>query len=208
MGGKGSGSGYRWNKKTKLDEGLTLNINKLVRDGSIPSRGWTTGTREWISARTNDPVSSIGYEINTGNPDNMWMRVHYTATIRGEKHDMDYKITITTTEPHYGGRRFWFICPHTGARAAVLYCPPGSKWFASRKAYNLKYFSQSESPDHRAISRMWRLKKKLGGENFPRRPKGMHRKTYDRLFDEIIQAERVCDMHYIRRFGYLIGRKP
>ena len=207
MGGKGSGSSYRWDKKTKLDEGLKLNINKLVRDGLSPPRGWTSGTLKWTTTRTNEYYASIGYEINTGNPDNMWMRVHYTSTIRGEKHDMDYKISITTTEPHYGGRRFWFICPRTGARAAVLYSPPGSKWFASRKAYNLKYLSQSEGPDHRAINRMWKLKNKLGGENFPRRPKGMHRKTYDRLFDETLLAEEVCDMHIIQRFGNLTGRK-
>lgn len=207
MGGEGSGNWYRWDKKTKLDEGLKLNINKLVRDGLFPSRGWTTGTLEWTYTRTKEHYAGIGYEINTGNPDDMWMRVRYTTTICGEKHDMDYKISITTTKPHYGGRRFWFICPRTGARAAVLYCPPGSRWFASRKAYSLKYLSQSEGTDHRAINRMWKLKNKLGGENFYRRPKGMHRKTYDRLFDEIIQAEEVCDMHFIQRFGNMTGRK-
>jgi hypothetical protein len=208
MGGKGSGNWYRWDKKTKLDEGLTLNINKLVRDGFIQPRGRTDGTLEWTYARTKEYYANIGYEVNTENQDNMWMRVYYSTTIRGEKHYMDYKISITTTKPHYGGRRFWFICPHTAARAAVLYCPPGSRWFASRKACNLKYFSQSESPDRRAISRMWKLKKKLGGENFPLRPKGMHRKTYDRLFDAVIQAEEVCDMHFIRRFGSMTGFKP
>lgn len=207
MGGRGSGTWYRWDKTTKLDDGLRLDINQLVRGGSIPPRGRKTGALEWTSARTNEHYASIGYEINTDNPDSMWMRVYYTSTIRGKKHDMDYKIPLTTTKPHYGGRRFWFICPRTGARAAVLHCPPGSKWFASRKAYNLKYHSQSEGPDYRDINRMWKLKNKLGGESFYRRPKGMHRKTYDRLFDEIIQAEEVCDMHFLRRFGNMTGSK-
>jgi hypothetical protein len=39
MGGKGSGSWYRWDKKTKLDEGLKLNISKLIRDGFFPLQG-------------------------------------------------------------------------------------------------------------------------------------------------------------------------
>ncbi len=207
MGGRGSGSWYRWDKKTKLDEGLKLNINKLIRDGYFSPRGWTSGTLKWTNTRTKEHYASIGYEVDTRNPDDMWMRVYYNTTIGGEKHDMDYKISITTTKPHYGGRRLWFICPHTGARAAMLYCPPGSRWFASRKAYSLKYLSQSEGTDHRAINRMWKLKNKLGGENFYRRPKGMHRKTYDRLFDEIIRAEEVCDMYMIQRFGSMTGRK-
>jgi hypothetical protein len=166
-----------------------------------------SGTLKWTYTRTNEYCASIGYEINISKPDEMWMRVYYTTTIHGEKHDMDYRISITTTKPHYGGRRFWFICPHTGTRAAVLYSPPGSKWFASRKACNLKYLSQSESQDHRAIARMWKLKNKLGGKNFPKRPKGMHRKTYDRLFRETLLAEEICDIHFIQRFGHLIGRK-
>jgi hypothetical protein len=45
MGGRGSGSWYRWNKKDTVDDGLSLDINKLVRDGLIV-RGYGAGLHE------------------------------------------------------------------------------------------------------------------------------------------------------------------
>ena len=204
MGGRGSGRQMFWSDITKLNDGLRLDINKLVRDKLITAERWNLGTLKWTSTRTGEDRGNIGYEINTRNPSDMWLRVYYTSTIRGEKHSMDYNIRLTATQPHYGGKRFWFICPLTGNRTPVLYSPPGSKWFASRYAYNLKYQSQSEGPLDRAISRKFRLREKIGGENYSRRPKGMHEKTYWRLLNEFWRAEMISDNMfgeiYMRRF--------
>ncbi len=205
MGGRGSGRQMFWSDITKLNDGLRLDINKLVRDKLIAADRWNHGTLKWTSTRTGEDRGNIGYEINTRTPSDMWLRVYYTSTIRGEKHKMDYKIRLTTTQPHYGGRRFWFICSLMGKKTSVLYSPPGSKWFASRYAYRLKYQSQSEGPFDRAVSRKFRLQDKIGGENHYRRPKGMHEKTYQRLLNAYWQAEQVSDnilaQEYMRRFG-------
>ncbi len=64
---------------------------------------------------------------------------------------MDYRVRLVTTEPTYGGRRWWFLCPLTRQdggpprRVAKLYLPPGGTYFGSREAYGLTYTSCQES---------------------------------------------------------------
>jgi len=205
MGGLGSG---RDESTAKLDEGLRLDINKLVREGLIPRRNiHQFGTLTWTSKRTGEKTASLGFETNTTDSDDMWIRLYYTVTIQDEKHDVDYKIRLTTTQPHYGGKRFWFLCPSTNRRTSVLYSPPGSRYFKSRHAYNLKYSSQSKGPYDRANDKAWKLKNRLGGENYYRRPKGMHRTTHERLTIKLWQAEAEADQYFsemvMSRFGNL-----
>src|SRR5689334_2292481 len=39
----------------------------------------------------------------------------------------------------FGGRRWFFLCPQTGARACRLYLPRHGERFLSREAYGLRY---------------------------------------------------------------------
>ena len=69
---------------------------------------------------------------------------------------MDYRIRLVTTQPTYGGCRWWFLCPLTREeprRAAKLYLPPGGHYFASREAYGLTYQSCQESGQFRRLFR-------------------------------------------------------
>lgn len=146
-------------------------------------------------------IGSIGYEINTLDADNMWVRLHYTHTpYGGEPAKMDYKIKLQATQPNYGGKRLWFTCPLTNKRTGVLYSTAGSKWFASRHAYSLKYASQSRGAHDRAIDRMWKLKNRLGGEYYWIKPKGMHQKTYERKLNDLFEAEQVCEKYLLTAF--------
>ena len=198
MGGFGSGR-YGHITTTKVDEGLKLDINKLKRDGLIGLNSSRSGTLTWTRVGTGEETGSIGYEVNTLDLNDMWMRVHYThkSYWDDEPNIMDYKIKLETTQPNYGGKRLWFTCPLTHERVGVLYSPPGSKWFASRHAYNLKYQSQSRSAHDRAIDKMWKLKDRLGGHEYWRKPKGMHWSTYERQMKKVRQAEDVCNGHLI-----------
>lgn len=204
MGGYGSGrNGF--STTTKLDEGLRLDINKLKRDGMLSFNSWRSGRLIWTRVSTGEEIGSIGYETNILNPDDMWMRIHYTHTPYGaDPIKMDYKIKLTTTQPNFGGKRLWFVCPLMGKKTTVLYSPSGSKWFASRYAYNLQYSSQSKSEHDRAIDKMWRAKDKLGKDGLYMRPKGMHESKYERILNEIDEAEAVCDNYlyqFIERFS-------
>ena len=60
----------------------------------------------------------------------------------------------------------------------------------------LKYETQYEPPYARAATRALKIRKRLGskegiGDPFPPKPKGMHRKTYDRLSEQESQFQTV-----------------
>jgi hypothetical protein len=70
---------------------------------------------------------------------------HETRTVWGPKERIRYRVALAWTPCRYGGRRWWFICPRTGRRAAKLYLPYGAQRFWSRRGYGLGYACQRES---------------------------------------------------------------
>ena len=63
------------------------------------------------------------------------------------------------------------------------------------------YESQYDPYPQLPWSRCHRVRERLGGEAgfgnaFPRRPKGMHRKTYQRLLEEDLRASALLDLGY------------
>lgn len=142
--------------------------------------------------------------IYTTLPNESYLRIYYTITRSGQK--IDYKVRLTRTFPRYGGERLWFICPATRKRVAKLYLHPGGDIFASRQAYRLSYSSQSETSYDRAIRKMWKLKNRLGGEDYYFRPKGMHQKTFDRLINKTLEAEERVGGLFVAHFGKFAKR--
>jgi hypothetical protein len=63
-------------------------------------------------------------------------------------------VTLVRSQPHFGGARWWFLCPATHQRVRTLFLPPGAQRFASRRAYRLRYQSQRESGEGRALLRL------------------------------------------------------
>ncbi len=151
MGGRRSGSWYRWNKKNTVNDGHYLDINKLVRDGLLV-RGYGAGSMRWTNTRTGEETASIGYILEPLGEAGLTMRLRYTKTGRNnDKESLDYPVMLQTTRPNYGGRRWWFTCPLVvngracHRRVGKLYLPPGGKYFGCRHCYNLTYKSCQES---------------------------------------------------------------
>jgi hypothetical protein len=63
-------------------------------------------------------------------------------------------IRITTTRPHFGGKRFWFVC-ECGRRAGRLYLPTGQAVFRCRLCYDLTYQSAQEHNTRNAKLRVF-----------------------------------------------------
>jgi hypothetical protein len=112
----------------------------------------------------------------------------------GEWEDVSEPIELAWTPCNFGGERPWFICPGTdcGRRVAVLYGP--GRYFLCRHCYDLSYQSQRDNEMYRALHRAQDIRRRLGGsanmmEPFPEKPKGMHWKTYERLWWEHHEAE-------------------
>jgi len=115
-----------------------------------------------------------------------------------EWEDIRQRVPITWTDCALGGRRLWFTCPiysngrYCGRRVAKLY--DAGDLFACRHCYGLTYQTQKENPRDRAISRVQKMRMRLGGspnilEQFPERPRGMHWWTYHRLRAEAVAAD-------------------
>jgi hypothetical protein len=95
---------------------------------------------------------------------------------------------------------------------AKLHLPPGGRVFAARQVYRLPYRSQRITALDRSHDRQRRLYRKLGAdyEDFeqppPLRPKGMHRRTYERLTAELHDATEQHDLLFMTAAAPLMAR--
>ena len=144
-----------------------LDVRELARSGLLSGSGtitWPDGHHVTINGDGHSVA--LSYDIN------------------GK--EFQERVSISKTAVHLGGHRAWFLCPGCDRRIAALYF---AKQFRCRHCHDLRYASQRDTPRFRAISRIQRTRKKLGGsENLlqprPSRPRYMHAQTYQRLLRE------------------------
>ena len=72
-------------------------------------------------------------------------------------HISPLSLSFTTTRLHFGGVRYWFICPNCNRRVAKLFKPKSERNFGCRYCYNLTYKS-SQTHNHRVNLLVKRLK--------------------------------------------------
>ena len=191
MGGPGSGNWHRWNIGPTVEDCLTLDINRLVKDGLIGPDS-RAGSLNWT--RTGRQVASVGYRVDSFGPADTTFRLSYIVGQGGNKRPVKEAIRLQTTWPYFGGARWWFTCPNCVRRVAKLHSPPGGDLFLCRTCYGLTYRSQREAAISRLISKAQKIRLRLGGsanliQSFPEKPKGMHWRTYWRLFKKARAAE-------------------
>jgi len=138
----GSGSGRLWDYIYTVEDCTTIDINWLKRQNNFfKLNHYYTGTIRWT--RNGVETGSIGYEIRF-EIESEYIRLYYTYK---KKEDIDYRIPLCRTYPHFGGIRWWFSCPAQGCgkRVVKLYSPPGYRYFLCRTCQNLTYTSCRES---------------------------------------------------------------
>ena len=170
----GFGSGRRGGRATTCDY-LQLDVRLWQRSGLLVRFG----------------CFSCGYwnvAVSFSKPEPNWVflsRLDYSP----EK----YQVWLEWTPCNYGGARPWFLCPMDGCRRRVAILYAGAT-IACRQCRNLAYSSQQESRRNRTLRRAQAIRRKLGAsanltEPFPPRPRGMHRRTYRRLFSQSVRRE-------------------
>jgi len=141
MGGPGSGSWYRWDSKTTVEESLSLGIGSFrdcLFSGASGRLTWTRGDR---------CAGSVGYCVDMG-PDGPALTLHYRWR---DEEDIRLPTYLQATRPALGGRRWWFTCPLVVAgvpcnrRVGRLYLPPGARYFGCRHCHRLVYRSSQEA---------------------------------------------------------------
>jgi hypothetical protein len=187
MGGYGSG---RQGGSPTVENGLILDLNRLIRQRNILPGRSISGSLMWSDARSGEKIASVDFEASLVSQEHAWARLRYIDD--GEL--KDYRVQIEAATCHYGGVRWWWVCPLSAQRVAKLYLPPGATVFAARQTNRLAYRSQRDGKIDRTHARQRRLYSKLGGEDdhyeqpLPTRPKGMHQTTYEGLIADLYAA--------------------
>ncbi|HEY9090630.1 hypothetical protein [Parasphingorhabdus sp.] len=112
----------------------------------------------------------------------------------------DQRVSIECVHCHYGGYRYYFLCPLIGTRCEQLFLVDGI--FASRKAHKLTYASQSEDELSRAQRKVRKLHRQVEGDSRYVRPRG--RKRYARV-QMHKRATRVVQELYRARLYGMVG---
>lgn len=154
----GSGSGWQDAKKNVVDDCIVLSIRELIRERALVPGSYRRGSLIWQHAGS-EPYAKFEYdsELRLDGTGSLFLR--YVGAGRQFCH----WVSLVSTVPQYGGRRWWFICPIKKIRSAKLYLPPGATQFASRLAHDLTYMSCQESGgDKRLRRRIVRQARRLG----------------------------------------------
>jgi hypothetical protein len=200
----GLGSGRPRSGRIKVEACRSIDVNRLHRDGCLKP-----GSRcDSYWTRNGETVGSMSLRAEAD-----WL--HLTHRVRsgsGEWEDVGETVDIVRVPCRFGGTRPYFICPGVvngtacGRRVAKLYGP--GRYFLCRHCYRLAYASQSEDVMNRSVRQTNKIRRRLGGNagtasEFPPRPKGMWRRTYESLREQAFAAEERADnalAFYFARF--------
>jgi hypothetical protein len=144
MGGMGSGREAEVFSGT-VEKSLQIDVNKLVRDGAIGRGCQAEGTIIW--KRNIGPDHSIGFQTYCYGENGHMHLIYKVSSLAMGEQAISYTIELYTTKPHFGGLRWWFICPNLDCNRMVskLYQPPGATHFLCRTCQNLTYQSCRDS---------------------------------------------------------------
>ena len=206
MGGFGSGRAAGLGRDT-VEACRSIDVNRLHKEGCLVL-GWSGG---WQWTRDGEKVASINLRAEDE-------RLHLSYRVRvagGDWEDVNETVRIVRVACRFGGTRPYFICPGVvngnpcGRRVVKLHGP--GRYFLCRHCYRLAHASQSEGAWDRALRRANKIRMRLGGEPgmaspFPPRPKGMWRRTYERLRKEAFEAEHLANEAFLIQAEKLLTR--
>jgi hypothetical protein len=196
--------------KVTVESGLKLDLGRLLRLRLLVPGGHRAGSIVWTYSATGEECGTVGYTADLTDLAHAFVQLRYSANGT----PMHYPIWLHRTPCRFGGFRWWWVCPRTGHLATKLYLPPGATTFASRRAYRMAYRSERGGPMDRSHLRQRRIFEKPGGDYRifepapPMRPKGMHRRTYERLLAELRAAEQRHDTIFTIGVARLLKKDP
>jgi len=184
-------------QRVRLESGLKLDINRLVRDGFIRP-GAVTGPIgiRWTNTYFDEEIASGFITADMSRTDVGHFRIRL-----GE---LDQQIFLVARPRHFGGRQWFFICPYDNRRAMVLWKPQGARWFACRQYWGnrrVAYSSQFMGPTDRAHRGKAKINSRLcsiGGFDadewdLPPKPKWMRWRTYNRSEAKFDRYQAILD---------------
>lgn len=135
---------YAYSDRNTVEESKKISITRLKKWGYLNDYE-RSGTLTY--SRGGMQSGSIGIILDD---DNTYLTLDYTQTNRytGKTKHYHYKVNLTVTRCHFGGLRYWFVCPIVkngkacNRRVGTLYLPPGGGYFGCRHCHDLTYDDQ------------------------------------------------------------------
>jgi hypothetical protein len=117
----------RWRERVRLEDGLELDLNKLLRDGFGKIGEWRRRSIQWSYVGTGEVIASGSLE----------MEMTYESDARAQLTlgRLSQFIRMVREPRRFGGGQWYFVCPTTARLASVLWLPPGASRFASRQTW-------------------------------------------------------------------------
>lgn len=197
MGGRGSGRRSSYGVMvTKTNEVHSIDLAWLRRRKLLTAGRWST--LRW--SRGGEETGSIQI---TGVPEGVLLSYRHRSQERDWEAIREV-IPVVETATRFGGRRHWFTCLSCQRRCRIIY---GGARFRCRKCMRLRYDTQYEPAFARAATKALKIRDRLGGRGgihdpFPRKPKGMHQKTYQRLSLEEERLQSVWAVGIAAKFKF------
>jgi hypothetical protein len=198
MGNRCSGRWFHPNAKSTIESELRIGIKALKEAGCL-----TPGAAGSLSWSRDNRISQIDFQTLK---DRILFKYQYEKP-GSNCQDVERTIRLERQPCHFGGHRIWFRCPGCNRRTSALYFIGHQFW--CRICHDLSYASQNANELDLLISKINRTYEKLGAGsvnvfgNIPKRPRGMHKSTYDRLYKVAEETRFQLADAIIKRFGVL-----
>ena len=156
--------------------------------------------RDALDIRELNRAGLLAGDWVTLRPSLRWPRIatmrlaRYRILLELRNQSVPQSIQVSWTRCHFGGLRPWLHCSYCERRVVRLFKGLGG-YFCRACLGNPIYESQRRSRKARAYLQAYRIRQRLGGSRpvvdaIPTRPRGMKRKTYERLCARIKRLER------------------
>lgn len=189
-------------RKTKgvIENHFSLDVIRWQREGLLCPGSFFQA----FFSRGDEVVGKIGVFVESEQ-----VILSFRNSVSDEWNRITQTVKLEFTPCHFGGHRYWLACPSIGCgrRVAKLYF--SGSHFACRHCLDIHYQSQHEARHDRLARKAHKLRKRLG---WPRgfiygiwdRPKGMHRKTFERLSMEAEAVTEQCMAAARSRFKFTV----
>lgn len=196
MGGWGSG---RSGGRPVAEHCFRIDLPWMFKTGRITPGAHVNWSLHWNCG--GEPSGNINYEAIMDEPGDERLILKFTQGSGADKETVRQEVRLVWTQPHYGGRRWWMVCPYKGTRCTKLFLPGNGDRFASRAAWKVHYKSQRADWHDQPFERLNRLQRKLGcREGYDEwlfRPKGMWHRTFARHYAKFEKLNAQCDRVWV-----------
>ena len=198
----GRGRWIRVGAQRTVDDLLQLNAHKVMLAGAPAGRWHSTWRWTWHTWQ-GQQTAAIDLVVTLAE------QALLSYTWQGQP-VQPYAVNVATTTPHYGGVRYWWLCPRCGRRVADLY---GGKLFLCRLCHGLTYRtaqagSADIDPSVKNRLHVLRLRLRITGEDRalrPPKPARMHAVTYERLAKEYVALVNVTEQVWLAKLYSMTG---